>query len=73
MRCASETPSASEREAADVATGRSRAHRLPYATLWGLVTERLLPRLELPHQRSIYIRRVDLEQFIDDHMSEVTS
>ena len=46
---------------------------LPYATLWGLVTERLLPRLELPHQRSIYIRRVDLEQFIDDHMSEVTS
>lgn len=46
---------------------------LPYATLWGLVTERLLPRLELPHQRSIYVRRVDLERFIDEHMSEVAS
>jgi hypothetical protein len=46
---------------------------LPYATLWALVTERLIPRLELPHQRSIYIRRVDLERFIEQHMSEVAS
>jgi predicted DNA-binding transcriptional regulator AlpA len=46
---------------------------LPYATLWSLVTERRLPRLELPNQRSIYIRRVDLEAFIDGHMTEVAS
>ena len=44
---------------------------LPYATLWALVTERRLPRLELPNQRSIYIRRDDLARFIDQHMSEV--
>ena len=42
---------------------------LPYATLWNLVTNRQLPRLELPDQRSIYIRRADLEQFIDQHMT----
>ena len=46
---------------------------LPYATLWTLVTERALPRLELPNQRSIYIRRVDLDRFIDEHMREVAS
>jgi hypothetical protein len=46
---------------------------LPYATLWALVTERRLPRLELPNQRSIYVKRSDLEAFIDLHMSEVAS
>jgi hypothetical protein len=46
---------------------------LPYATWWGLVTEGLLPRLVLPNQRSIYVRRVDLERFIAEHMSEVAS
>ena len=46
---------------------------LPYATLWSLVTQRLLPRLELPHQRSIYIRREDLDRFIESHMTEATS
>ena len=46
---------------------------LPYATLWLLVNGGYIPRLELPHQRSIYIRRVDLERFIDDHMTEAAS
>ena len=46
---------------------------LPYATLWGLVNGGELPRLVLPSQRSIYIRRVDLDQFIAEHMTEATS
>lgn len=44
---------------------------LPYATLWTLVTQRQLPRLEIPGQRSIYVRREDLDRFIADHMTEV--
>jgi excisionase family DNA binding protein len=42
---------------------------LPYATLWTLVDKRQLPRLELPGQRSIYIKRDDLDRFIEDHMT----
>jgi predicted DNA-binding transcriptional regulator AlpA len=42
---------------------------LPYATLWRLVTERQLPRLELPGQRSIYVRRADLDTFIENHIT----
>ena len=45
---------------------------LPYATLWQLVTEHRLPRLELPNQRSIYVRRDDLDKFINDHMTEAS-
>jgi hypothetical protein len=48
---------------------------LPYHTLWTLVDQRRLPRLELPgvagtSQRSIYIKRADLEAFLDAHMSD---
>jgi predicted DNA-binding transcriptional regulator AlpA len=43
---------------------------LPYSTLWTLVTEGRLASLQLPRQRSIYIRRVDLDTFIDAHLTE---
>ena len=43
---------------------------LPYSTLWTLVTEGRLASLQLPRQRSIYIRRVDLDTFIERHMTE---
>lgn len=42
---------------------------LPYATLWSLVDKQLLPRLEIPDQRSIYVRRTDLDEFIERHMT----
>jgi predicted DNA-binding transcriptional regulator AlpA len=44
---------------------------LPYATVWTLVREGRLPRLDLPGQRSIYVRRADLDAFIDAHLTEV--
>lgn len=43
---------------------------LPYATLWALVDRRQLARLEIPGQRSIYVRRADLDAFIEQHMSQ---
>ncbi len=51
---------------------------LPYHTLWTLVDTRQLARLELPGikgetQRSIYIKRADLEAYLDAHMSEVSA
>jgi predicted DNA-binding transcriptional regulator AlpA len=43
---------------------------LPYSTLWNCVTEGSLPSLQLPRQRSIYLRRSDLDAFIAAHMTE---
>jgi hypothetical protein len=44
---------------------------LPYHTLWMLVDRGLLPRLEIPMCRAIYVRRDDLDHFIAANMSEV--
>lgn len=44
---------------------------LPYSTLWQLVTEGSLARVNLPHNIAIYIRRVDLDSFIERHTTEV--
>lgn len=40
---------------------------LPYHTLWTLVDRGQLPTLELPNQRSIYIKRSDLDTFLESH------
>ncbi len=38
---------------------------IPYGTLWQLVTRGVLPHVRLPDVRRIFVKRVDLEAFIE--------
>lgn len=42
---------------------------LPYSLLWELVTQGSLPRLDL-RKRCIYVKRADIDHFIESRMTE---